>query len=86
MFHKDARLMVLDQDTPAGMMTLDVKVSENDSVMAGHFPFGDFRAVRYLLEAMGVESISLDSGAFEWSAEHHRACADAFHGSLVECY
>ena len=86
MFHKDARLMVLDQDTPAGMMTLDVKVSENDHVMAGHFAFGDFHTVRFLLEAMGAESISLDDGAFEWSAEQHAACADAFHASLVTCY
>lgn len=86
MYHKDARLMVLDQETPEGMMTLEVKVSENDSVMAGHYAFGDFRTVRYLLEAMGVESIALDDSAFEWAAEHHSACADAFHGSLVECF
>ena len=86
MFHKDARLVVLDQDTPEGMMTLDVKVSENNSVMVGHYPFGNFRAVRAVLESMGVESIALDDGAFEWAAEHHAACADAFYGSMVECY
>jgi len=85
MFSKNAIIWVIDQETPAGMMTLSVNIDPNNRIMAGHYQVGDFHSVRWLLEAMGVDSVSPeDTVTRKWSEAEIKACEDAFHASPVE--
>lgn len=83
---KTATIWVLDQDTPAGMMTLTVKLSDNETTMMGLYPIGDFYLVRWALEAIGVEAVELEDTTYIWSEAQRQAYADAFRTSPCEAF